>query len=50
MSSGELAFLLSQANVMLEYTLEDAEALLTKNMSVALKNLGIIQHDLEFVK
>ncbi|CAG0916812.1 unnamed protein product [Notodromas monacha] len=38
------------ANVMLEYTLEDAEALLTQNMTVAKKNLGIIQHDLDFLK
>lgn len=37
------------ANVMLEYTLEDAEKLLTTNVSKAKENLSYIQHDLDFV-
>lgn len=38
------------ANVMLEYTLEDAEKLLTANMATAKKNLGFVEHDLDFLR
>ncbi|CAG4930826.1 prefoldin subunit 3 [Colias croceus] len=38
------------ANVMLEYTLEDAENLLTTNMATAKKNLECVEHDLDFLR
>lgn len=38
------------ANVMLEYTLDDAQELLVKNIEAAKKNLGFIEHDLDFVR
>ena len=38
------------ANVMLEYSLEDAEALLKKNKENATKNLGQIAFDLDFLR
>ncbi|CAL4206987.1 unnamed protein product [Meganyctiphanes norvegica] len=38
------------ANVMLEYSLEDAEGLLSKNLSNATKNLGQVEHDLDFLR
>ncbi|XP_041979822.1 prefoldin subunit 3 [Aricia agestis] len=38
------------ANVMLEYTLEDAEKLLTTNMATAKKNLSCVEHDLDFLR
>ncbi|KAL0830633.1 hypothetical protein ABMA28_002775 [Loxostege sticticalis] len=38
------------ANVMLEYTLEDAEKLLTSNMATAKKNLDCVEHDLDFLR
>ncbi|KAK3923079.1 Prefoldin subunit 3 [Frankliniella fusca] len=38
------------ANVMLEYTLEDAKNLLTKNIEQAKKNLGYVEHDLYFLR
>ncbi|XP_038214110.1 prefoldin subunit 3 [Zerene cesonia] len=38
------------ANVMLEYTLEDAEKLLTTNMATAKKNLACVEHDLDFLR
>jgi len=38
------------ANVMLEYTLDDAQELLTKNIESAKKNLGYIEHDLDFLR
>ncbi|KOB64718.1 Prefoldin subunit 3 [Operophtera brumata] len=38
------------ANVMLEYTLEDAETLLTANMATAKKNLECVEHDLDFLR
>lgn len=38
------------ANVMLEYSLEDAEAMLNQNRSNALKYLGEIAHDLDFLR
>ncbi|GBP42324.1 Prefoldin subunit 3 [Eumeta japonica] len=37
------------ANVMLEYSLEDAETLLTANMATAKKNLASVEHDLDFL-
>lgn len=39
-----------QANVMLEYTLEDAKALLEKNHETAMKNLAQVHHDLDFLR
>jgi len=38
------------ANVMLEYTLEDAEKLLTQNITAAERNLGYVNHDLDFLR
>ncbi|KAG6453426.1 prefoldin subunit 3 [Manduca sexta] len=38
------------ANVMLEYSLEDAEKLLNSNMATAKKNLGCVEHDLDFLR
>ncbi|KAJ8678679.1 hypothetical protein QAD02_014466 [Eretmocerus hayati] len=38
------------ANVMLEYTLDDAQELLTRNIQAAKKNLGYIEHDLDFLR
>ncbi|VVC87741.1 prefoldin subunit 3 [Leptidea sinapis] len=38
------------ANVMLEYTLEDAEKLLSTNMATAKKNLSHVEHDLDFLR
>ncbi|KDR22919.1 Prefoldin subunit 3, partial [Zootermopsis nevadensis] len=38
------------ANVMLEYTLEDATNLLVKNIDTAKKNLGYVEHDLDFLR
>ncbi|XP_013191423.1 prefoldin subunit 3 [Amyelois transitella] len=38
------------ANVMLEYSLEDAEKLLTSNMATAKKNLECVEHDLDFLR
>ncbi|KAK9696495.1 Prefoldin subunit [Popillia japonica] len=45
----ETEYLLS-ANVMLEYSLEDAKQLLTQNISTATKNLGYVEHDLDFLR
>lgn len=39
-----------QANVMLEYGLEDAEGLLSKNLGNATKNLTQVEHDLDFLR
>ena len=39
-----------QANVMLEYTLDDAELLLTKNHNAALKSLEVVDNDLGFLR
>jgi len=39
-----------QANVMLEYTLDDAEFLLTKNHNAALKSLEVVENDLGFLR
>lgn len=38
------------ANVMLEYGLEDAESLLSKNLNNATKNLSQVEHDLDFLR
>ncbi|KAF4522127.1 hypothetical protein B566_EDAN012589 [Ephemera danica] len=38
------------ANVMLEYSLDDAAGLLTKNTEAAKRNLGYIEHDLDFLR
>ncbi len=38
------------ANVMLEYSLPDAEALLTKNKETATKQLGQIAFDLDYLR
>merc|ERR1711915_234860 len=38
------------ANVMLEYGLEDAESLLSKNLSNASKNLKQVEHDLDYLR
>lgn len=38
------------ANVMLEYSLEDAQELLMKNIEAAKKNLSFVEHDLDFVR
>lgn len=38
------------ANVMLEYNLEDATALVQKNIAAAKKNLSYIEHDLDFLR
>ncbi|KAG7201764.1 hypothetical protein KM043_004485 [Ampulex compressa] len=38
------------ANVMLEYTLDDAQEMLTKNIEAAKRNLGYVVHDLDFVR
>lgn len=38
------------ANVMLEYSLEDAKALLTQNIESATTNLSNVEHDLDFLR
>lgn len=38
------------ANVMLEYTLDDAQELLTKNIDVAKTNLDHVEQDLDFLR
>ena len=38
------------ANVMLEYSLDDAQELLVKNIESAKKNLGFVEHDLDFIR
>lgn len=38
------------ANVMLEYELEDAKKLLSQNISAATRNLGYVEHDLDFLR
>ncbi|XP_072390478.1 prefoldin subunit 3 [Diabrotica undecimpunctata] len=38
------------ANVMLEYTLEDAKKLLTQNITAATRNLSYVEHDLDFLR
>lgn len=38
------------ANVMLEYSLADAEKLLSSNMASAKKNLNCVEHDLDYLR
>ncbi|XP_060525545.1 prefoldin subunit 3 [Cylas formicarius] len=38
------------ANVMLEYSLDDAKKLLTQNIAAAERNLGYADHDLDFLR
>lgn len=38
------------ANVMLEYSLVDAKQLLQQNIAAASKNLGYVEHDLDFLR
>lgn len=42
--------LCNQANVMLEYTLDDAEALLLRNEETAVKSLAQVEEDLGFLR
>lgn len=46
----QMHLLMLQANVMLEYTLEDATDLLVKNIDAAKKNLSYVEHDLDFLR
>lgn len=39
-----------QANVMLEYDIDEAQALLEKNLSTATKNLDSLEEDLDFLR
>lgn len=38
------------ANVMLEYSLNDAKELLQQNIAAASRNLGYVEHDLDFLR
>ncbi|XP_041884702.1 prefoldin subunit 3 isoform X3 [Corvus kubaryi] len=38
------------ANVMLEYDIDEAQALLEKNLSTATKNLDLLEEDLDFLR
>lgn len=38
------------ANVMLEYSLDDAKELLQQNVTAANRNLGYVEHDLDFLR
>ena len=40
----------SQANVMLEYSLDDAQALLQRNLEAAKKSLEQVEEDLGFIR
>lgn len=42
--------LLFQANVMLEYDIDEAQALLEKNLSTATRNLDSLEEDLDFLR
>ncbi|XP_047990452.1 prefoldin subunit 3 [Leguminivora glycinivorella] len=46
----EKVYLWLGANVMLEYSLEGAEKLLSSNMATAKKNLACVEHDLDFLR
>ena len=39
-----------QANVMLEYSIDEADALLSKNLATATRNLKEIEEDLGFLR
>ena len=43
-------FPLQQANVMLEYTLDDAQGVLQKNLEVAESSLEKVENDLGFIR
>ena len=43
-------FLFDQANVMLEYDIDEAESLLEKNLATASKNLDSLEDDLDFLR
>ena len=45
-----LCLFVVQANVMLEYTLDDADDLLEKNLSAAVKTLAQVDDDLGFLR
>jgi prefoldin subunit 5 len=38
------------ANVMMEFTFEEAEKLLTKNLKTATENLGVVEQQLSFLR
>ena len=40
----------AQANVMLEYDIDEAQALLEKNLSTASRNLDSLEDDLDFLR
>jgi prefoldin subunit 5 len=46
----ETVFLWLGANVMLEYSLKDAQELLTQNIAAATRNLNYVEHDLDFLR
>ncbi|KAJ3650358.1 hypothetical protein Zmor_022051 [Zophobas morio] len=46
----ETVFLWLGANVMLEYSLKDAQDLLTQNIAAASRNLNYVEHDLDFLR
>lgn len=50
MKPTEIVYLWLGANVMLEYSLDDADKLLTSNMTAAQKNLENVEHDLDFLR
>lgn len=43
-------FLPVKANVMLEYDIDEAQALLEKNLSTASRNLETLEDDLDFLR
>lgn len=43
-------FLLLQANVMLEYNLEDATELISRNIQLATDNMRLVDDDLDFLR
>lgn len=45
-----MIFLFDQANVMLEYDIDEAESLLEKNLATASKNLDSLEDDLDFLR
>ncbi|KAJ8927826.1 hypothetical protein NQ314_019709 [Rhamnusium bicolor] len=46
----ETVYLWLGLNVMLEYSLQDAKKLLTQNITAAIRNLGYVEHDLDFLR
>lgn len=49
-AASTLAFPPSQANVMLEYDIDEAHALLEKNLQTASRNLETLNDDLDFLQ